>query len=188
MKKIVLFILVVFIFGVFGNIGAISSTDYENLISEQKELENELSSIESLIQEKNEEILELEQEKELALVAAAKKVEEEKLASEAAAKAQEEAKKQETASTQTAGSSTTQSSSNQSTSTQSSSSQSSTTQSEATQQSEAVVNETSQMVWIKGSDATIYHSSSTCSRMKTPTQITLEKANTSGMRACQKCY
>lgn len=45
----------------------------------------------------------------------------------------------------------------------------------------------SQMVWISGSGKK-YHSSSECSNMKSPRQISIEQAKNKGLGPCSKCY
>ena len=47
--------------------------------------------------------------------------------------------------------------------------------------------EQSEMVWIPSS-GTKYHSKSTCSNMKNPTQVTKEEAEEKGYEPCKKCY
>lgn len=43
-------------------------------------------------------------------------------------------------------------------------------------------------VWVANSSTNIYHSVSTCSGMKSPSEITLSDAKGSGMERCGKCY
>jgi competence protein ComEC len=43
------------------------------------------------------------------------------------------------------------------------------------------------MVWIPNSGSK-YHSKSSCSNMKNPTQVTLEEAERRGFTPCKKCY
>ena len=45
----------------------------------------------------------------------------------------------------------------------------------------------STMVWIPKSGKK-YHSSSSCSNMKNPSQVTIEKAQSLGYTPCSKCY
>lgn len=44
-----------------------------------------------------------------------------------------------------------------------------------------------QMVWISQSGSK-YHSNSSCSNMKNPTQITISEAQDRGLEPCKKCY
>ena len=44
------------------------------------------------------------------------------------------------------------------------------------------------MVWIPTNGGTKYHSKSSCSNMKNPTQVSLDEAEDLGYTACQKCF
>lgn len=44
-----------------------------------------------------------------------------------------------------------------------------------------------QMVWVSQSGSK-YHSNSSCSNMKNPTQITISEAQNQGLEPCKKCY
>lgn len=46
----------------------------------------------------------------------------------------------------------------------------------------------SNTVWIANKTAKVYHSSKDCSNMKNPTQISLEDAQSKGLRPCSKCH
>ncbi|MDO5516061.1 MAG: ComEC/Rec2 family competence protein [Clostridium sp.] len=45
----------------------------------------------------------------------------------------------------------------------------------------------SQTVWIANDKTKVYHSDKTCSNMKSPKEITLEEAQSKGLRPCSKC-
>ena len=47
---------------------------------------------------------------------------------------------------------------------------------------------TETLVWIPTNGGTKYHSSSTCSNMSNPQQVTLSQALAAGYTACKKCY
>jgi len=42
-------------------------------------------------------------------------------------------------------------------------------------------------VWIAKNNTKVYHYDKTCSGMKSPIQITLQEAQTKGLRPCEKC-
>ncbi len=94
--------------------------------------------------------------------AAAKKAEEERLAAEAAKKAEEEKQAQLAAEA--------------------------TKKAKAEKQAKAVAEEpTKEMVWIPRTGSK-YHSRSSCSNMKNPSQVTKDKAKSLGYSPCKKCY
>ncbi len=94
--------------------------------------------------------------------AAAKKAEEERLAAEAAKKAEEEKQAQLAAEA--------------------------TKKAEAEKQAKAAAEEPAkEMVWIPRTGSK-YHSRSSCSNMKNPSQVTKDKAKSLGYSPCKKCY
>lgn len=60
-------------------------------------------------------------------------------------------------------------------------------QQQSSQQQTAQQPTQSQMVWIPQSGSK-YHSNSSCSNMKNPSQVTLDYAQSSGYEPCKKCY
>lgn len=52
----------------------------------------------------------------------------------------------------------------------------------------STTNQNEGMVWVANSKAKVYHSSKSCSNMKSPTQMSLADAQAKGLRPCEKCH
>lgn len=72
--------------------------------------------------------------------------------------------------------------------TSSSNSQKNSSSSESKSTTKTSNNKESQIIWVSGNSAKVYHKDKTCSGMKNPTKYTLKDAKAKGLTPCSKCF